>query len=482
MKRFMFVLLALLFASTGTFAQWNWDILWTLTYGEADDEWIGAMAPGTSGGFLLAGRTQAANGNGFDIRLTRIDSAGQILGSTYCGGSGDESVQTAVRAPGDGWVVAGYTTGSGNGGRDVYLIGVAFSGEILWSQTIGGTGNDAADAMITADGGYAIAGYFTPETGGAYDAYLAKTSASGAVEWSSTFGTEGTELASGIARTSDGGYLIAGQSRVDANSDWNVFVARADADGNELWTRVYDEAGDQGATGILALPDGHFAVAGWSATTYGDWDAYVVNISDADGDTLWTRRYGGTGCQGAYDIVAAPNGGFTLTGYTDAEGAGLYDVLLLQADANGEPVCVKTFGGPYNDWGSALLPAADGLIIGGRMGTADGHSDAYVVRTSCLHPEASVFLTPGDSQIEMITYPNPFNPSTTIQFELASAGETELAVYDISGRMVQSLLAEPLEAGPHAVTFEAQHLPSGTYYARLQNSGVSQIHKLLLVK
>lgn len=79
-------------------------------------------------------------------------------------------------------------------------------------------------------------------------------------------------------------------------------------------------------------------------------------------------------------------------------------------------------------------------------------------------------------------YPNPFNPSTTIQFNLLQAGEVQLSVYNILGRKVETLVDGVHRAGRHTVTFNAGNLSSGVYIYRLKTNGYSQSRRMLLMK
>jgi hypothetical protein len=65
-------------------------------------------------------------------------------------------------------------------------------------------------------------------------------------------------------------------------------------------------------------------------------------------------------------------------------------------------------------------------------------------------------------------YPNPFNPSTTVSFAIPRAADVSLTVYDLLGREVTRLLAAPLVAGTHAVSWNAHDCASGTYVVRLE--------------
>jgi len=80
-------------------------------------------------------------------------------------------------------------------------------------------------------------------------------------------------------------------------------------------------------------------------------------------------------------------------------------------------------------------------------------------------------------------YPNPFNPTTTISFTLAQDGYTTLKIYDVLGKEVATLVNGEMKAGvQNTITFDASKLSSGVYFSRLQNSGSTQIKKLVLMK
>jgi len=79
-------------------------------------------------------------------------------------------------------------------------------------------------------------------------------------------------------------------------------------------------------------------------------------------------------------------------------------------------------------------------------------------------------------------YPNPFNPSTNISFTISKDSHVNLAVYDISGRLIQQLADQPYSIGKHTVTFEASNLASGIYLYRFQAGDFSQIKRMALMK
>ncbi len=87
-----------------------------------------------------------------------------------------------------------------------------------------------------------------------------------------------------------------------------------------------------------------------------------------------------------------------------------------------------------------------------------------------------------ESYTTLECYPNPFNAQTTISFTLANAGQVEIAVYDITGRLIETLVEQVYPAGNHSIEWQADGLSSGIYFTRLQTGDLSQSRKLILLK
>ena len=82
----------------------------------------------------------------------------------------------------------------------------------------------------------------------------------------------------------------------------------------------------------------------------------------------------------------------------------------------------------------------------------------------------------------LASYPNPFNPMATLEFSLPVTARAELAVYDVTGRLVQTLTDRVLSAGTYTQRFDASGLPSGVYFARLSAAGTHVTRKIVLLK
>jgi hypothetical protein len=79
-------------------------------------------------------------------------------------------------------------------------------------------------------------------------------------------------------------------------------------------------------------------------------------------------------------------------------------------------------------------------------------------------------------------YPNPFNPSTSIRYELPRAGVVRLAVYDVMGREVETLVNERQAAGSYEATFDGSGFASGVYFYRLTADGYGETRKMILIR
>jgi hypothetical protein len=111
----------------------------------------------------------------------------------------------------------------------------------------------------------------------------------------------------------------------------------------------------------------------------------------------------------------------------------------------------------------------------------DGVGEEYVIGEMCLEDETlTAVVLPEEFKLNV--YPNPFNPTTQLEFDLVEPGSVNLGVYNLSGQLVQTLLQGDLAAGTHNVVFNATDLASGIYIARLQTENASKATRIVLLK
>jgi hypothetical protein len=260
-----------------------------------------------------------------------------------------------------------------------------------WWRTYGGVDSDAGHSVQqTADGGYVVAGYSSSFDAGGSDVLLIKTNAQGDALWTRRYGGENNDEGRSVQQTADGGYIIAGQTKsfgVGTPLRDNVYVIKTNARGDTLWTRTYGGAGDDYGRCVRQTDDGGYIIAG-TTTSFGPSIPYRSSIyavkTNALGDTLWTRTYGGTRDYLGFSVQHTADGGYVIAGYCGTWEPNSDDVYLVKTDSNGDTVWTRTYGRTGNEWSNCIQEVTGGgYIMAGRTkpaGVREG--DVYIIRTN----------------------------------------------------------------------------------------------------
>lgn len=138
------------------------------------------------------------------------------------------------------------------------------------------------------------------------------------------------------------------------------------------------------AYAVMETPDKNIAIAGYQGTsgTNNTFDMRLIK-TDINGDTLWTKNYGGNQEDRAYDFILCPDEGFLLTGFTKSFGNGGKDLYLVKTDKNGNKQWEKTYGWESDEEGISITDATDGgYFIAGKTSKYDGSGDLWFMKTS----------------------------------------------------------------------------------------------------
>ncbi|MBI2270007.1 MAG: hypothetical protein HYU69_06555, partial [Bacteroidetes bacterium] len=190
-------------------------------------------------GYIYAGATSSEGSGGFDAHLVRFDINANPVWSKIYGGPANDSYNGVIEIYGSAFLAVGYTQSFGAGSHDFLLSMFTDNGDLLWSKTYGGTNSDIADHVIqTSDGGYAIVGTTQSFGGGGADIMVVKTDANGDLQWTKTYGGAGEDISRSIDEIQPGGYHICGAtSSFLTNPDpgmggYESYAIRTDANGN----------------------------------------------------------------------------------------------------------------------------------------------------------------------------------------------------------------------------------------------------------
>ncbi len=349
------------------------------TYGGTYDDWASSVQQTSDGGYIVAGTTYSLYSFGAgldDIFLIKTDANGNVIWAKTYGGTDDDRAYSFQQTSDGGYIVAGRTWSFGAGGVDIILIKTDANGNIQWAKTYGGTDDDSAfSVQQTSDGGYIVAGY-TESFGAGGDIILIKTDANGNVQWAKTYGGIIVDRAYSVQQTSDGGYIVA----VRTWSFVGIILIKTDANGNIQWAKTY---GYDQASSVQQTSDGGYIVAGLTFSFgAGGVDIFLIK-TDANGNVIWAKTYGGTSHDWAYSVQQTSDSGYIVAGYTYSFGAGSWDIFLIKTDANGNVIWAKTYGGTNYDTASSVQQTSDGgyIVAGTTRSFGAGWDDIILIKT-----------------------------------------------------------------------------------------------------
>jgi hypothetical protein len=199
--------------------------------------------------------------------------------------------------------------------------------------------------------------------------------------WIGTYGGPYADGFRDAIPTGDGGFVAVGYTYSFGAGDVDVFVVKTDASGDTLWMRAYGGPGPDYGYGVCETEDGAYVVAGYTMSFgAGGEDVYLLKL-DAGGDTLWARTYGGPGLDEARSICRTSDGFVLVAGQTESFGAGLADVYLLKLDASGDTLWARVFGGGDSEWAESVCELADGCYgLSGTTGSFNSTREAYALK------------------------------------------------------------------------------------------------------
>jgi len=340
------------------------------------------VAQTSDGAYLCIGDAEFSGAG--DLWVLKSDDKGNEVWSRTYGGSQYDWGASIQPIDGGAIIACGSTQSFGHGNNDAWLLNMDAQGDTLWSRTFGGSEHESANAVLQVQGGgFALAGYTTSFGAGGYDAWLLKTDAEGNELWNRTYGGSENEIASDVAETEDGGFVVTGYTESSGAGDDDLWLIRTDSEGNEVWSQTYGGIGQDRGSSVRQTDDGGFIAVGFTKSYgAGDSDLWLIK-TDAQGNETWSRIYGGTASDYGTSVRKTENSGFVILGCTKSFGAGLNDIWLIHVDAQGDSLWSRTFGGTQNDQGNNLHVTNDGgfICVGSTESYGAGSSDLWLIKT-----------------------------------------------------------------------------------------------------
>lgn len=373
---------------------------WIKTYGDNSDNTVENILQADDGGFYLVGATNAKIGSGKpgDAYLLRTGPDGEVLWEHAY--EGYNSVQTVYQIDEGSLLISGVTSSVEGGGADIFLMKVDRDGNEVWSKTFGGQLDEFGVAWPMVDGGYflcgsivdfgdvvvddpGVAGYggFT----GRSNIYLARLDDEGNNLWTKTYGGDDNVMASSGIMAGDGGFLILATIMHYPENDDDITLLKIDPDGELVWSRTWEE-GNLAGYEIIPTSDGNYLIAGGYALA-GDLDSskkdFMFIKVDPQGEEVWESIFGDPQVfDWAFAVAETPGGGFIAIGdiVSDMETWNA-DIILVKIDENGQLVWQQTIETNTHTMLRRILVHPDGgyVITGSTFGRSN--FDILLIKT-----------------------------------------------------------------------------------------------------
>jgi len=296
-----------------------------------------AIQQTSDGGYIVAGRIGSYTYGGWDIGLYKLNSNGNKVWFKHYGGTSHDFGYSVQQTSDGGYIVVGSTSSYTYGDHDFAIYRLNSSGNKVWFKHYGGTDQDGClSIQQTSDGGYIAAGWTSSYSYGSNDFAVYKLNSSGNKVWFKHYGGANSDTAKSIQQTSDGGYIVAGHTESYTYGDDDFAIFKLDSNGNKVWFKHYGGTLEDIAHSIQQTSDGGYIVAGETRSyTYGSSDFAIYKLNSS-GNKIWFKHYGGTIVDVSRSSQQTSDGGYILAGYTSSYTYGSNDFAVYKLDSNGD--------------------------------------------------------------------------------------------------------------------------------------------------
>src|SRR5688572_12114147 len=424
------------------------------------------------GGYIIGGGIQYSNLT--DALLIKTDSTGIIQWSKVMSTVHYDGFNSIKQTPDSGYICTGLFDEYNGGWSGVYLLKTNAYGDTLWTKAIrSGYASLAHSLQLTNDGGFIITG--SASISGSGDrVYLLKTDSLGNPLWAKTYGGSSINTGTDVKTTTDGGYIITGQTYFGAGND-DVYLIKTDSVGDVLWTKTYGGPDHEYGASVLQTNDGGYIVGGFTTPIIGTYKIYIIKTNTI-GDTLWTKTITGVNTtSGDCNVIQASDGGYVIMADCDIVSGNAKDIILIKIDSLGNSSCnmgntpTTVTSPPFQVASQPTSISAGGIITQPVFTTS---IPTIVSTIICQNTSISENTYSAES---FNIYPNPSNGHFIISFEQTT----------IKGKIeILSILTEIVFTDniSHESTKEIRfdNISSGVYFVKVFDEEKSYWKKIII--
>jgi hypothetical protein len=309
--------------------------LWSRQLGTTrDDAATAAAADGLQGVFVAGYTTGNLGGPSGRAWVAHLDGAGNTLWIEQFGTSAKEQLDAAASDAVGGVLVAGRTQEAFSAGLDnAWLARFDGAGNQLWQKQLGTSSDDGIEGIAEQSGGVFVCGFTGKDLGapssGQVDAWVARYDLQGNQVWIRQFGTSKYDWARSIVGDAADGVFVCGTTREALAGPYagseDVWLARFDGAGNQVWIRQLGTSGDDRAESLVQDGSGGVIVVGstdrnLAGSSAGSSDAWAICF-DGSGTELWTKQVGSRSADSCMTAAPTSSGGAYVGGATNAVAA-----------------------------------------------------------------------------------------------------------------------------------------------------------------
>ncbi len=308
------------------------NIEWEQSFGGSEDDRGSYVIQTNDNGYLIAGNTRSHSNGKTDVWLIKTDVNGEKVWDKTFGYGEFDSGSEIIQTNDGGYMMVGNVNTSGGGLGDVWIIKLDIDGNKLWDKTFGGIGHNSGHSILqTLDGGYIILGsIWVPNETDSYDVLLIKTDSNGEMQWDKKYHGTDSDIGWSIRQTSDGNFIVLGLTKSGRGSD-DIWLFKIDNTGEMLWDNTFGGVGQNRGYSLRQTSDGGYIIAG-DTPKNSRMEALLIK-TDSNGIMEWNKTYGGLGNDIFFSVRQTDDGGYILTGY---ESTFRYsDLWLVKTDSEG---------------------------------------------------------------------------------------------------------------------------------------------------
>lgn len=449
---------------------------WISIFNGADNRWDEpvALVIDDNGNVYVTGYSGSIS-TSTDYATIKYSSTGdEIWVKKYngIGNSYDNANSIAIDGSGNVYVTGRSSTG---GPYDYATIKYNSSGEELWIRTYNGPGNydDEAFSIGVDNSGNVYVTGRSWNFSTFYDYATVKYNTDGTLEWERIYnGTiNGTDEARSLAIDKYGNVYVTGNSNCDHYGTYGDYTTiKYNSLGIQEWIQIYNSPDNQtDKVNAIAVNSGNVCITGQSRNFGSSYDYTTIKYSQIQDPAEITALIVNT-------IDSMQTAGILSEGNANSLRTKLNDAI--------KKINEGQFNTAINNL-NAFTNEVQALINSGRLTPLQGN--ALIDRANAiieqLSGDRSPTLTEEPKEYKLHNnYPNPFNPVTSIRYDITETSDVKLVVYNTLGQEIDVLINKTQQAGSYIVEWHASNYPSGVYFYKLTAGKFTDIKKMVLLK